>query len=347
MTTPDAIEALAARVLPLDTLAMEAARARWLGRAKPPGSLGRLEDLAVQVAGITGQSPPPLAEHPDVIVFAGDHGAVADGASAWPSEVTGLMVSTMVDGAAAVNAFATTVGATVTIVDVGVAADLSRLDRVLHAKVRAGTGSIAHGPAMTRQETELAVIVGATATADRIAAGADLVVGGDMGIGNTTPSAALIAHFTGAPVDQLIGSGAGLSADRLGTKEAIVAAAVERAGHLEDPLDVLAEIGGLELAALAGCYLAAASNGVPVIADGVIALAALCVADAIAPGTADRTIAGHRSTEPAATVALEHLGALPLLDLGLRLGEGTGACLAVPLVQAAVRALRDMADLPA
>lgn len=347
---PEAITALAARIRPLDDEAMDAARARWDRRAKPPGSLGRLEDVAVRVAGITGQCPPALLEHPDVVVFAGDHGAVADGASAWPSEVTAMMVATMVNGSAAINALATTVGATVTVVDVGVAADLDQLDRVLHAKVRPGTDSIAWGPAMTRAEAELALLVGVTATADRIAAGADLLVAGDMGIGNTTPSAALIAHFSGAPVDGLVGPGAGLPTERLGTKAAIVAAAVERAAALDEPVDpiaVLAEIGGLELAALAGCYLAAAAAGVPVVVDGVIALAALCVADALAPGTAARTIAGHRSSEPAATVALAHLDAVPLLDLDLRLGEGTGACLAVPLVQAAVRALRDMADLPA
>ena len=337
---------LADRIGPLDADAMTAARERWSTRAKPPGSLGRLEDLAVQIAGITGTCPPPVPEHPAVVVFAGDHGVVADGASAWPSEVTALMARSMAGGGAAINAFAATIGAAVAVVDVGITGT-THLPGVVDAKVRGGTASIAHGPAMTRAEAEHALHVGADAALGEIARGADLLVGGDMGIGNTTPSAALIAHLCGAPAVDVVGPGAGLPAGAIPRKVEIVAAAVERAAGLDDPVDVLAEIGGLELAALAGWYLAAAASGVPAVADGVIALASLCVADAIAPGTADRTIAGHRSTEPAASLALAHLGATPLLDLDLRLGEGTGACLAVPLVQSALRALRDMADLPA
>ena len=339
------LAALVARVEPLDEAAMAAARDRWAGRAKPPGSLGRLEDLAVQLAGITGTCPPPVPARPAVVVFAGDHGAVADGASAWPSEVTAMMATTMAAGRAAVNAFATTIDAEVTVVDVGIAGD-DDLPGVVGARVRSGTASIATDAAMTRGEAEQAVLVGAAAAQERIRSGADLLVGGDMGIGNTTASAALIAHFADIPVDLVVGPGAGVPPGGLDRKADIVTAAVDRAAGLDDPLAVLAAAGGLEIAALAGWYLAAAAHRTPAISDGVITLAALCVADALAPGTAARTVAGHRSTEPAAGIALAHLGATPLLDLDLRLGEGTGACLAVPLVQAATRALRDMADLP-
>lgn len=333
-------------VAPLDADAMAAAEARWATRAKPPGSLGHLEDVAVHLAGITGACPPPVIARPAVVVFAGDHGVVADGASAWPSDITALMVHAMAGEAAAINAFATTVGAEVHLVDVGVIGDLSHLPGVRHRKVRPGTASLGTGPAMTPDEARAAVGVGLDIAAELIASGTDCLVAGDMGIGNTTPSAALIGTFTGSMADTVTGTGAGLPADRLGAKTAIVAAAIERASQLEDPLAVLAEIGGLEIAAMSGLYIGAASSGVPFIIDGVIAAAAAMTADALVAGTAARGLAGHRSTEPAAGVALEHLGLDPLLDLGLRLGEGTGACLAVPLVQAAALALRDMAELP-
>lgn len=349
---PDSsLDDLVARVIPgaadpTYTAAADEAIGRWNTRAKPPGSLGRIETLATRVAAITGTCPPDVPQNPAVVVFAGDHGVVADGASAWPSDVTGFMVETMAGGGAAINAFAATVGASVSLVDVGVAADLSHLDAVVDAKVRAGTASLASGPAMTRDEALTAIGVGAAAARVTIEDGGDLLVGGDMGIGNTTPSAALIAWFTGQPAGVLVGPGAGSDESGMARKRAIIEAAMARIAGDADPLDVLAEIGGLEIAALVGFHLGAAAARVPVIVDGVIAGAALCVADALAPGTASRVIAGHRSTEPAATAALDHLGLHPVLDLDLRLGEGTGACLAVPMVQAACRALRDMADLP-
>jgi nicotinate-nucleotide--dimethylbenzimidazole phosphoribosyltransferase len=334
-------------VAPFDAEAAAAARDRWDGRAKPPGALGRIEALGVRLAGITGACPPPVAARPAVVVFAGDHGVVASGASAWPSEVTGFMVATMAAGQAAINAFATTVGASVHLVDVGVAGDLSGIEGVEHRKVRPGTADLSTGPAMTEAEAAEAVLVGVSLAQRLAAEGVDLLVGGEMGIGNTTPSAALIASITGALPDTVVGVGAGLPADQLGHKAALVAAALDRTATVTDPLTLLAELGGLELAALAGLYVGAAAAGVPAIVDGVIASAAACVADALAPGTAARLIAGHRSVEPAASVALKHLDLDPLLDLDLRLGEGTGACLAIPLVQAAARALRDTADLPA
>ncbi len=354
--TPEQLTDLAARITdpagdPDRRAAADAAAERWSTRAKPPGSLGRLEDVAIRLAGITGTCPPPVPGSPAVLVFAGDHGVVADGASAWPSEITGFMVRTMAAGGAAISAFAAQVGASVTLVDVGVASDLTDLHAqgradVLDRRVRPGTASLKDGPAMDRADALAAIGVGVDAANARIDAGADLLIGGDMGIGNTTPSAALIARLSGAVAGTLVGHGAGVPAGGLAHKRALVEGAVERARLLDDPVDVLAEIGGLEIAALAGLHLAAAARRVPTIVDGVIGGAALCVAEAIAPGTAAHAVGGHRSTEPAATAALDHLGLEPLLSLDLRLGEGTGACLAIPLVQAACRALRDLADLP-
>lgn len=349
---PDtSLDELLSRIVPgdQDPVAVEAAAAaaaRWDSRAKPPGSLGQVEAIGGRVAAIVGACPPDVPEIPAVVVFAGDHGVVADGASAWPSEVTGLMVQAMAGGAAAINAFATTVGASVSLVDVGVTGDLSEIDAVVDAKVRAGTASLASGPAMTRDEALVAIGVGAAAARVTIEDGGDLLVGGDMGIGNTTPSTALIAHFTASPVESIVGPGAGSTDEGIARKRDLIEGALQRLDPGSDPVDVLAAVGGLEIAALAGFFLGAAAARVPVIVDGVIACAAACVAEALAPGVSSRLIAGHRSTEPAASAALDHLGLDPVLDLDLRLGEGTGACLAVPIVQAACRALRDMADLP-
>ncbi|HUG74364.1 MAG TPA: nicotinate-nucleotide--dimethylbenzimidazole phosphoribosyltransferase [Acidimicrobiia bacterium] len=331
---------------PLDTAAMTAARDRWATRAKPPGSLGRLEDLAVHLAGITSTCPPPPIQRPAIVVFAADHGVVADGASAWPSQITALMVHTMSQGRAAINAFAAVTGAEVHIVDVGVNADLSHLEGIHHHKVRPGTDSIAHGPAMSRGDAARAIDVGRIIGENLIVAGVDCLVGGDMGIGNTTPSAALIGALTDTPAHLVTGVGAGLPIERLPHKQTLIASAIERAKQHHDPLDLLAEIGGLEIAALAGLYITAAANNTPVILDGVVAGAAACVAEALAPRTVARTIAGHLSSEPAAAIALRHLRLEPLLHLGLRLGEGTGACLAITLLRAAIAALTHLADLP-
>ncbi len=334
-------------IAPLDDKAMIDARQRWDGRAKPLGSLGRLEAIGVHLAGIASMCPPPVPAHPAVVVFAGDHGVVADGASAWPSEVTALMVANMAGGGAAVCSFARTVGATLHVVDVGIAGDVTAIPDVVHRKVRPGTRSLAQGPAMTVDEARAALAVGAELADSCIDYGADLLVAGDMGIGNTTSAACLIAAICGVAPDKVVGPGAGLPEDRLGHKAALIRTAVQRARHVSEPIKLLAEIGGLELAAMAGFYSRAVTRRQPVVIDGVIALAALLIAEQLEPGTAVRCIAGHRSTEPAADFALSFLGAAPLLDLDLRLGEGTGAVLAIPLIQAAALALREMADLPA
>jgi nicotinate-nucleotide--dimethylbenzimidazole phosphoribosyltransferase len=321
---------------------MAAATARHARLAKPAGSLGRLEALGVRLAGMSGSCPPAVPEPVRVAVFAGDHGVVASGVTPWPQEVTTAMVGAFAAGSAAVNALARQVGAEVVVVDVGVAGDVPSHPSVLDRKVRRGTADLAVGPAMSVEEAHQAFEVGRV-VARELDAGC--LVTGDMGIGNTTPSAALIAWATGRSATELTGRGTGIDDDMLRAKTKVVAAAVERASGM-GPWDALAEVGGLEIAALAGFVTGGAELGVPVIIDGVIALAGAVVADAInGPGLRDHLVAGHRSVEPAASAALDHLGLEPLLDLGLRLGEGTGAVLAVPLVQAAARVLGEMATL--
>ena len=329
----------------LDEEAMAAALARHGRLAKPAGSLGRLEALGVRLAGMSGSCPPPIPTPVTVAVFAGDHGVVTSGVTPWPQEVTASMVGAFAAGSAAVNAFARQVGAEVVVVDVGVASDLPAHPNVLDRKVRRGTDDLDGGASLVDRHGRAERQVGADVATRAVADGAGLLVTGDMGIGNTTPSAALIAALTGRDPIELTGRGTGIDDDMLRRKGKIVAAAVERAGGM-GPLELLAEVGGLEIAALAGFVAAGAAAGVPVLVDGVIALAGTMVADALTKGAIrPYLIGGHRSVEPAASAALAHLDLDPLLDLGLRLGEGTGAVLAVPLVQAAARVLSEMATL--
>jgi nicotinate-nucleotide--dimethylbenzimidazole phosphoribosyltransferase len=335
----------AGRVAPLDDVAAEQARARHASLAKPAGSLGALEDLGARLAAIAGACPPPAPTPAAVAVFAGDHGVVASGVTPWPSSVTAAMVRTMARGKASINALAAQVGATVTVVDVGVADDLGAVDGVCHANVAHGTADLSLGPAMTVEQAVAALDSGAEVAADLVAGGARLLVTGDMGIGNTTPSAALIGALSGRSAGEVVGRGTGVDDETLALKQEIVAGALARTAGWLDPLAVLASVGGLELAALAGFCIGGAAAGVPVVVDGVIALAGLLTAERLVPGVADRCIAGHRSTEPGASVALEVLGLDPVLDLGLRLGEGSGACLAVPIVQAAARLLSEVATI--
>lgn len=325
---------------------MEQARTRWASRAKPPSALGRIEDLGVHLAGVTGQCPPPVPRHPRIVVFAGDHGVVAEGASAWPAEVTGAMMSTMTLGGAAINAFADVIGARVDVVDVGVAGPRGSWPGVRDVRVRDGSGNIARVDGMSADEARAAVGVGSRLALECIADGADTLIGGEMGIGNTTASAALIAACVGVSEREVTGAGAGVPNKGMEHKRALVGAALRRTRAVDDPLHRLAALGGLEIAALAGFYLTAAAQRVPFILDGVISCAALCVAEGLSPGTAARAVAGHRSSEPASTLALRHLGLDPILDLQLRLGEGSGAALAFPLVKAAAQALEQMSALP-
>jgi nicotinate-nucleotide--dimethylbenzimidazole phosphoribosyltransferase len=300
---------------------------------------------------MAGTSPPPLPSPATVAVFAGDHGVVAEGVTPWPQEVTAQMVATFCAGGAAVNVLARHAGARVVVVDVGVAAPLEDAPSLRRAKVGPGTANLARGPAMTVSEAGRALDVGAGVAAQAVTAGARCLVGGDMGIANTTASAALIAAFTGRPAAEVTGRGTGIDDATWAHKVAVVEWALDRAqadgSAAGGPLSVLASLGGYEIAALAGFVVGGAAARVPVVVDGVVALAGVLAAGALAPVALAYCVAGHRSTEPGASAALQHLGMEPLLDLGLRLGEGTGALLALPLVEAAAKVLREMSTFDA
>ena len=329
-------------IRPISQRAVDEADARQAQLTKPPGSMGQLEDLGAQLSGIAGTCPPPLPQRPAIAVFAGDHGVHAQGVSPWPQEVTAQMVANLAAGGAVVNALARQVGASVTVVDVGVAADLPDAPNLLRHKVARGTADLAEGPAMTPAQALAALEAGITVAAGLVDDGADLLVTGDMGIANTTASAALIAALTRSEPADVTGRGTGIDDATLGLKTAVVERALARLDRSE-PLSVLAEVGGLEHAALAGYLLAGAARRVPVVLDGVIAVSAALVASALCPAAGGYWVAGHVSVEPGARAALDHLGITPLLDLGLRLGEGSGAALAVPLVQSAARLLAEVA----
>ena len=331
-----------ASIRPADAAAVGAGRERQQVLTKPPGSLGELEDLGARLCGIAGACPPPVPVRPAVVVFAGDHGVHARGVTPWPQEVTAQMVANLAAGGAVVNALARQVGASVTVVDVGVAASVQDVAGVVHRKVAPGTADLAVGPALTREQVVDAVEVGIAVAEDLVRDGVDLLVTGDMGIANTTPAAALVAALTGSAAAAVTGRGTGIDDATLAIKTEVVETAVARVAGAA-PLEVLAGVGGLEHAALVGFLLAGAAHRVPVVVDGVIAVSAALVAAAIAPDAVDHWVAGHRSVEPGATQGLAHLGLVPLLDLGLRLGEGSGAVLAVPLVQAAARVLDEVA----
>jgi nicotinate-nucleotide--dimethylbenzimidazole phosphoribosyltransferase len=335
-----------AAVLPRDAGAERAARERLDQMTKPPGSLGALEDVAAQLAGIAGTCPAPLPTPATVAVFAGDHGVHAQGVTPWPQEVTAQMVANFVAGGAVVNALAAEIGATVVVVDVGVVAPLEPAVGFLDRKVRSGTADLALGPAMTIDEARRAVEVGIE-VATSLAPGSGCLITGDMGIANTTASAALVCAFTGAAPASATGRGTGVDDPTLARKVEVVGHAVARiAARPTTPasaMAVLAEVGGLEHAALAGFILGAAACRTPVLLDGVIAGSAALVAAALCPAALDYALAGHLSAEPGHRIALDFLGLRPLLGLDLRLGEGTGAVLALPLVAGAARALRDVA----
>jgi nicotinate-nucleotide--dimethylbenzimidazole phosphoribosyltransferase len=335
-------DAAVASIRPVDTVAEDEARARQVQLTKPPGSLGRLESAGIALSAVFGECPPPVPSPATVAVFAGDHGVLKQGVSPWPAEVTAQMVLNFAAGGAAVNVLARHVGAEVVVVDVGVESELPETEGLIRAKVRPGTADLSVEPAMTVAEARKALDVGAKVASDLVAGGNRCLLTGDMGIGNTTPSAALIGAFSGKSASEVTGRGTGIDDDRLARKTSVVAEALRRTSSA-DPLEVLASLGGLEIAGLAGFIVGGAAAGVPVLIDGVIAVAAAVTAVALAPSCRDYLFAGHRSSEPGATVGLAHLGLEPLLDLELRLGEGSGACLALPILQAAALVLREMA----
>jgi nicotinate-nucleotide--dimethylbenzimidazole phosphoribosyltransferase len=334
----------------LDAVARADATALQSRLTKPLGALGRLEELGIQLAGISGTCPPPVPAPAAVAVFAADHGVLAEGVTPWPQEVTGQMVANFVRGGAAINVLARQAGASVTVVDVGVATDLgvhgvAGAPNLTSRRIRAGTANLAAEPAMTIDEARQALDIGAETAAALVAGGARCLVTGEMGIGNTTPAAAIIAALTGNTPAQVTGRGTGIDDATLDRKVAVVERALARhAGAVaRGPLATLAAVGGLEIAALVGFIVGGAVARVPVVIDGVIADAALVVAAALVPGSVAFCIAGHCSVEPGATAALAHVGLVPVLDLGMRLGEGSGACLALAVVEASARILREMA----
>jgi nicotinate-nucleotide--dimethylbenzimidazole phosphoribosyltransferase len=385
----DLISETVAAIRPLDEDAMAQANAHQDRLTKPKGALGALEELSVRLSGLAGACPPPIPEPVAVAVFAGDHGVHAQGVTPWPQEVTAQMVANFLAGGAVVNAFAGQVGATVNVIDVGVATDLplpgapagrdagSDADRdaaLRRRKIAYGTADMTQAPAMTVEQARNAIGVGIEVAGELVDAGNRCLITGDMGIANTTASAALIAAFTRRDPAEVTGRGTGIDDATYEHKTDVVRAALARhaaiiareptreilndhaggqdgaegAGgdHATAPgwgIEVLAAVGGLEHAALAGFILGAAARGVPVILDGVTAGAAALVAYALAPDALGACVAGHRSAEPGHTATLAHLGMSPLVDLGLRLGEGTGALLALPLLQSAVRVLHEVA----
>ncbi|GIH27954.1 hypothetical protein Aph01nite_62640 [Acrocarpospora phusangensis] len=408
-----------AAITPLDAPAMAEARAHQDRLTKPRGSLGALEDVAVQLAGIAAVSPPPLPSPAFLAIFAADHGVHAQGVSPWPQEVTTQMVANFLAGGAVANTFAAQAGITVTVIDVGVASDLPPAPNLLIHKTGYGTADLSQGPAMTESQALTALDSGIETATTLIASGARCLVTGDMGIANTTASAALICAFTGRDPAEITGRGTGIDDATLTHKIAIIrhsltihslltppsvspsalpttltgADPADREAPRTSPADsgssvpltaptqtnpadrqtqpadreetirrstpsqkndglgnrqdealrILAAVGGFEHAAIAGFLLGAAAHRVPVILDGVIAGAAALVAAALAPPAIGYCIAGHRSAEPGHTAALEFLGLRPLVDLELRLGEGTGGLLAQPLVVAAARVMHDVA----
>jgi nicotinate-nucleotide--dimethylbenzimidazole phosphoribosyltransferase len=331
------------KISALDQSAMAAARQRQDTLTKPQGSMGRLEALSVQIAGISGQPRPSIVDKA-IITMAGDHGVVADGVSAYPQEVTPQMVMNFLHGGAAINVLSRHVGARITVVDMGVAADIEPHEALLDRKVAHGTKNMTREPAMTREQAVQAVETGIEVLQVEFAKGLDIIGTGDMGIGNTTPSAAIAAVLTGQPVADIVGRGTGI--DDIGMARKIKAVEQAIATNRPDPndgVDVLAKVGGFEIGGLAGVMIGAAANHVPVMVDGFISTAAAMIAAVITPKVRPYLIASHRSQEQGHGIMLDWLELDPLLVLDLRLGEGTGAALGLSLAEAACKILSEMA----
>ncbi|MGW6352058.1 nicotinate-nucleotide--dimethylbenzimidazole phosphoribosyltransferase, partial [Streptomyces sp. NPDC055080] len=344
----DLLQETISNIRPLDAKALGEAWERQKRMTKPAGALGMLEIISAQLSGLSRMCPPPIPEPAAVAIFAGDHGVHAQGVTAWPQEVTAQMVANFLGGGAVCNAFAAQVGAEVCVVDVGVASELPATPGLLPRKVRPGTADFTTGPALSREEVLAAIEVGIETARDLVAAGNKALLTGEMGIANTTASAALICVYTGIDAAEVTGRGTGINDEMHARKVDVVRRGLDL--HRPDPADpigVLAAVGGLEHAAMAGFLLGGASLRTPVILDGVSAGAAALVARAIAPEALAACIAGHRSAEPGHVAALNKLGLRPLVDLDLRLGEGTGALLALPIVQSAARAMHEVATFDA
>lgn len=330
-------------IRPPDAAAITAAAQRHDTLTKPPGSLGRLEGLAVRIAGIRRTPRPQLTDRL-VVVAAGDHGVAQQGVSAYPPEVTGQMVQNFLAGGAAISVLADHAGARVRIVDAGVATETPQDPNLVRLRLGPGTADISRGPAMSREQATAAIAAGIDLVESESARGLDIVACGEMGIGNSTAAAAIIAAATGRPPRTVTGRGTGVDDERYDAKVRAVEAAIEvNRPDPNDGLDLLRKVGGFEIGVLAGVYLGAASRSVPAVIDGIISGAAALIAVAIEPTTREYLIASHRSAEPGHTATLEHLRLEPMLELGMRLGEGSGAALGISLCVAACRVLDEMA----
>lgn len=330
-------------IRPLDEAVIKKTQERLDNLTKPPGSLGVLERIARQLAGITGKVVPEIPKKA-VILMAGDHGVVAEGVSAFPQEVTPQMVLNFASGGAAINVLTRHAGAEICLVDVGVAQDLPDLPGLIKRKIAYGTKNMAEGPAMTEEEAVKAVEVGIEVANEQIDRGIGLIGMGEMGIGNTTPSAAILAVLGEIPVEQAVGRGTGLDDAGLRRKIAVIEKAIEvNKPDKTNALDVLAKVGGLEIAGLAGVVLGAAARRVPVLVDGFISGAAALVATSLAPAAKNYLIGSHLSAEPGHKKMLEIMGLDSVLHMDMRLGEGTGAALGMTVVDAALKILKEMA----
>ena len=335
------------RIKPVDQGWIQKAQERTAQLVMPTRALGRLHEISEQLCGIQETLEPSIS-HKAILVMAGDHGVVEEGVSAYPQEVTPAMVQTFLAGGAGINAISRQVGADVWVVDMGVITDidttgLKGADRLLVQKVANGTANFTKGPAMSHQDAETALVVGFEKASKLMEQGADILGTGDMGIGNTTPSAAIGAVLTGATLDEMVGRGTGVDDAGLERKRDVVRRGIEfNAPDPEEGLDVLAKVGGFEIGGIAGAILAAAFHRRAVVVDGFISTAGALIAHALCPTVKDYLFAGHVSEEPGHRLMLQHLGLTPILDLGMRLGEGTGAALAMSVMEAAARMFKEV-----
>jgi nicotinate-nucleotide--dimethylbenzimidazole phosphoribosyltransferase len=329
-------------ITPADPGVIKRANIRQARLTKPPGSLGRLEEISVRLAGIFGNTR-PVVNGRSLVIAAGDHGVVAQGVTAYPQEMTGQMVLNFLAGGAAVTAMARTLSVDVTVVDAGVIAELPEHADLVSLRIGPGTEDIFERPAMKRDQAERCLLEGARIGAKVAGDGSRLVATGDMGIGNTTPSSAITAAITGMPPEVTTGRGAGLNAAELRHKTEVVSRALEaNQPDNDDAIDVLAKVGGFEIGVLAGVMLGAASRGGAIVIDGFISGAAALIANGLSPALGDHLFAGHRSAEAGHSIVLDHLGLEPILDLDMRLGEGTGAVLAMTIIETAAACLAEM-----
>jgi len=339
----DILSQTTANIRPMDTTSMAKAKERQDMLTKPTGSLGRLEQLSIQIAGIQGR-PIPQIKQKAVIVMAADHGVAARGTSAYPQEVTAQMVLNFLRGGAGINVISRQVGARVIIVDMGVAVKLEANPGLLSRRIAAGTHDMSRGPAMTVAQAQQALETGIEIVTAEIKKGLDIVATGDMGIGNTTASSAICAIMTGKTIAEVTGRGTGLDNKQLQQKIRIINESIAfNKPESAKPLEVLAKVGGFEIGGLAGVILGAAAHRVPVVIDGFISGAAALIAAGLCPQSKDYMIAGHCSVEPGHKLLLQYLGLKPLLDMEMRLGEGNGAALAMSLAEISVRILNEMA----